>query len=718
MDTSLYDELLCEQLRWHTRRYIDARVRELQHISDGDHLCKQLHIPYLEIDLPPGDHAGMLREARALEHLFIPHRGEESRGWKGLSLHGISARHTLSPEAYGYLREEDVPYVWTSAAADCPETTAWLRQLLHERVFDKFYRVRLMWLEPGGYIDFHQDRPDGAHSLGPLNVALNMPEGCHWVFKKWGKVPFRAGAGLCLDVSFAHSVWNNSSEPRVHLLLHGEYGPGYYRALATATAKLKAARLKRPKMSFALWNFWASGAGTPELQRMCRGLSTHFLSVHANHRYPFLQDHSLQRLLREASQHSDWCVVFAPGNIFKPDFISTLEAVIREMPEDVAVMGHLVDRDERGFGLHEQFMIVNLKHWQVLGEPHFAAPSGELTRVQQPERSAENVHDHYTPLWLKASGREYQIRPRVFGWNVLDRALKAGLRFITTPNSLRLQKDYLYPDDRPTSLRKGLENLLEPGFDLEALPVSDHQRGLLQRLRAESGGFDKNLFLFNNESYWQIEVQADKRVLDGLVTVASGFKDLFILHAHGHTYDTKIIYFDVCREALRIKRHILEHWDGRDFPAFLTRMRRDLQSELREAVHVVAESHWPTLWQEELRRWGGEENFRSAFLRARALPREFLHVDILEDSTKIVQALRETSGRQFAVWYSNCFNYTPAVARRRWDLEGIQERGLAFLHELQALALEQERNIVLYGEDIARGMNCEIANNQAADIFG
>lgn len=234
MDAHLFQSLLSDELHAQTRAYISMRQKDLNAIEDGGVLYRALKVPYLKLALPQANWEGMLSEAFALEPAFVPHRSEHSRGWKSLCIHGVSAQQTMAYVDYGYTSEYTTPYQWTEITHRCPLTVSWLQQLLEHGYYDKFFRVRYMWLEPEGYIDFHRDRPEGSCELGPLNVALNMPEGCHWVFKKWGRVPFHAGTAMCVDISNEHAVYNSSRQPRVHMILHGAFGPAYYKAIAEA----------------------------------------------------------------------------------------------------------------------------------------------------------------------------------------------------------------------------------------------------------------------------------------------------------------------------------------------------------------------------------------------------------------------------------------------------------------------------------------------------
>jgi hypothetical protein len=82
-----------------------------------------------------------------------------------------------------------------------------------------------MRLAPGGYIMPHTDGVD--RSFGPLNIAINNPSGCHFVFEEKGIVPFEPGIGMVLDVGRRHAVINQSDEARYHVIVHGEYSTAF-----------------------------------------------------------------------------------------------------------------------------------------------------------------------------------------------------------------------------------------------------------------------------------------------------------------------------------------------------------------------------------------------------------------------------------------------------------------------------------------------------------
>lgn len=178
------------------------------------------HIPYLPLYLESVPYAEMLSEAQALDDLYVRHRSNDSLGWSSLCIHGITSQHTdhyaVYPE-YADLTNDTVPYTWTEIQDRCPVTTNFFK---HHFPFDVYHRVRFMRLDPGGYILPHSDSPDLA--LRAVNISLNNPADCDFVFENIGTVPFTdTGSMFLVANGYRHSVWNRSDRTRYHIIVHG-----------------------------------------------------------------------------------------------------------------------------------------------------------------------------------------------------------------------------------------------------------------------------------------------------------------------------------------------------------------------------------------------------------------------------------------------------------------------------------------------------------------
>jgi hypothetical protein len=172
---------------------------------------------YLKLEIP-FDHNAMLLEARALKNRFVPHREDESghTGWASLSLYGLHESKTENWDEYGYESGAAAAkdFVWTDAAKECPTI---MNFLLNQFPCKKYGRVRLMLLEPGGWIGLHSDGM--MKFVENVNVALNNPVGCKWLWDDDKELIMEPGGMYAMNLSYRHSVVNNSNEDRFHLII-------------------------------------------------------------------------------------------------------------------------------------------------------------------------------------------------------------------------------------------------------------------------------------------------------------------------------------------------------------------------------------------------------------------------------------------------------------------------------------------------------------------
>ena len=178
-------------------------------------IMHQSRLPWLEIQGLNLPYADMLVEAQALRDRFVLHRDNCGRGWRSLCVHGTSAEQTDAPSAYG-LPEAETVFDWTDIQDQCPVTVYTFKNLFN---YNSYMRVRFMLVEPGGYIIPHVDANN--YAFGAVNISLNNPSGCRLV-TELGTVPFSStGSAIFLNTSYQHTVWNNSNEDRIHMIVHG-----------------------------------------------------------------------------------------------------------------------------------------------------------------------------------------------------------------------------------------------------------------------------------------------------------------------------------------------------------------------------------------------------------------------------------------------------------------------------------------------------------------
>jgi hypothetical protein len=190
---------------------------------------------YLKLDIAV-PYKEMLEEARRLKHRFTDHRGDESKGWKSLALYGLDENRHENWAEYGYTSAADAArdFVWTTASKECPVTMDFL---LNHFPSKKYGRVRFMLVEAGGYIGLHRDSKSMIYLTENINIALNNPVDCIW---KWGDgepaLHMEPGGAYAMNITYEHSVVNNSNEDRFHLIVARHDATDDWKALINKAA--------------------------------------------------------------------------------------------------------------------------------------------------------------------------------------------------------------------------------------------------------------------------------------------------------------------------------------------------------------------------------------------------------------------------------------------------------------------------------------------------
>lgn len=182
-------------------------------LADFFWIQHQSKLPWLKLPiLVPTD--DILQEIPAIQSHLIEHREDygEHQGWKSFCIHGKSYDATREDQYYS----DDRPHIWTSEAKKfMPNTVKFFQNHWPGSTYS---RIRMMLLEPGGYITLHSD--SDRSKLSPINIAITQPSECKFIMEKQGVVPFSPGAAFWLNVSNRHAVFNDSDQPRWHIIVH------------------------------------------------------------------------------------------------------------------------------------------------------------------------------------------------------------------------------------------------------------------------------------------------------------------------------------------------------------------------------------------------------------------------------------------------------------------------------------------------------------------
>ena len=207
-----------------------ASLPEYNVHATAEWIQKESGLPWLPLDIEIPAQT-ILNEIQNIRHLLVNHRDEyaDHSGWSSFCIHGKAYNATREDEYYN----DDRPYTWTPEAVELmPQTVEFFKKWPAA----DFTRLRVMRLEPGGWISAHRDNK--IKLLAPINIAITQPIGCNFVMENHGPVPFDTGTALLLDVSNLHTVFNNSNQDRWHLIVHQQFNQEFGNLVAKSYKKL------------------------------------------------------------------------------------------------------------------------------------------------------------------------------------------------------------------------------------------------------------------------------------------------------------------------------------------------------------------------------------------------------------------------------------------------------------------------------------------------
>jgi hypothetical protein len=250
-------------------------------------------------------------------------------------------------------------------------------------------------------------------------------------------------------------------------------------------------------------------------------------------------------MLREAAKDYTYAVVLSTGTEFinGDAFFHEVEKVVYGTYE-FFLLGHIPDRDDGYYELHEQCYIINLNIYKELGSPSVGEFAYYSSHTQiEPIRSVDNVHDDYTPLWVKSGYKLKEYKHKWHGWNIVSMALAAGKLIEVFPEEFRNNKKYYYPN-----------------YELSFIPASTYLYGKNQ-VAAQT-----IFYPHNTEEIVKIDFQGP---IQQLITQSSGLNWIDYLITYGYTKDTVVRFVDYNLFALECMKHIVDNWNGTDYPTFV-----------------------------------------------------------------------------------------------------------------------------------------------------
>jgi hypothetical protein len=149
----------------------------------------------------------------------------------------------------------------------------------------------------------------------------------------------------------------------------------------------------------------------------------------------------------------EYALVFSTGTEFinGDNFFKEIESLINT---DFYIYGHILDRGDSYYELHHQCYLINLKKYRELGCPEIGKIElGKSHRQISPNRSIENIHDDYTPLWINPGKYDQIYSHKLHGWNIISKILEAGGFITAFDDRVRNNKKHYYPENQKEFLK-------------------------------------------------------------------------------------------------------------------------------------------------------------------------------------------------------------------------------------------------------------------------
>ena len=329
------------------------------------------------------------------------------------------------------------------------------------------------------------------------------------------------------------------------------------------------------------------------------------------------------------------------------------------------VSGHIMLKASAEYPcLHEQAFAINLQLWKILGRPEIGYSENGSKLLPAYARSHENIHDDYTPLWIKANDQPALLtNKRKFGWNIIAASLANGFEITNLPIDIRKLKLYVYPDDNGQQLANAVKILRSNAdSDIETFANSS-QQAFIDRLRFNLQDASSDVFIYNTSPLWR-EGYHRNITPDTIWTTASGFKSFVEWYMGGAPAECSIETYDFNSRSIKVWQHIHANWDGNDLYDFMQAYDSNCDNDSN------CDSNSTYCWgnkqaNESIRQcsdrqendmigyFGSRENFHKHWKLFQRLQHRYHCINIVTDHAKLVDQLEPN--RVNCIWVNNIF---------------------------------------------------------------
>jgi hypothetical protein len=258
-------------------------------------------------------------------------------------------------------------------------------------------------------------------------------------------------------------------------------------------------------------------------------------------------------------QDIDWAVVVAAGNWLEGQFLLE-DTVNHAIKENSPLACHILAKGGY-YHFHDQWFAIHLPTWRAVGSPRFEESPGRTLTVKETIRDENNVHDDYTPWWIKPGDtvKTYTTDHGYFGLSVIEALINNNHLITNIPQAVRNRKSYPYPDANYQALR---EMIADPKKEFPQETTSAPVWWFKKALDRLTENLDRGFYVVNTEPV-TLDLRIDHSQFDCFVGVCGGIKPACIVGGL-NTFRTgvSVHLFDVSQAALDWQRYLIEKWDG------------------------------------------------------------------------------------------------------------------------------------------------------------
>jgi hypothetical protein len=363
--------------------------------------------------------------------------------------------------------------------------------------------------------------------------------------------------------------------------------------------------------------------------------------------------------------------------------MNILQEIDRFNETEWLVAGQISNEDEYYPHFAKSFMVLNMTRWEECSSPNpYINPNQypayfNINARLNPEDSmyaikrVSNNESSQRNWWTVSAGASLAKGPKVhkhFGDAWIPWSLKEHFTVWGLSDDIMDKVSLTKPHIQPREFEQGLM-----GKKYDSKVVSYQARKLIERtFRPTSPVY----FVNTEPSRPNTARQLHDTEFEQYVGASAGFKLLYYAYKYGvNPASTKFTWFDFDADSCQFKRDTLKHWDGRDYPRWVSEWC-DSNPKANDSLRGIVRERWPGIVDQ----FGGDESWQDYWAQISACNYEVIQCDLIHDHDTIIKKLNP---KRTFFWGSNIYSYIiPKLLAGQFELETSFMSLIKKLHEV------------------------------------